>query len=58
MVWVLVGMLLVLFGFVISLDNCVELCILGWNGQKWTNIGLVTVMTGFHTLVVCNRNNM
>jgi hypothetical protein len=58
MVWVLVGVLLVLVGFISSLDNCVQLYILGCDRQKWTDIGLVTIMIGFHTLVVCIRKNI
>jgi hypothetical protein len=58
MVWVLVGVLLVLVGYVISLDNCVELCIFVCYGQKWTDIGQVNIRIGFHILGVSIKKLM
>jgi hypothetical protein len=49
-VWDLVGLVLVLVGSAILLDNCVELYILVCNGQNWTNVGLQSI--------VCIRKNI
>jgi hypothetical protein len=53
MVWDLLGMLLVLVGsIIISLDYYMELYILVYNGQNWTDIGSVNIGIQLNPLVV------